>query len=68
MKMISKKYVTDCEGHNEFYEKYHKEGKKRILVTDKVHFEINGEDFIPPAFSVTGNIVWYKKGKTACLL
>jgi hypothetical protein len=37
MNMISKKYVTDCEGHNEFYEKYHKEGKKRILVTYRLH-------------------------------
>lgn len=60
MSNANKKYVTDCNGQNEFYDKYHRCGSKKLLVTDKIHFELNGEDFIPPVFSTTGDIVWYK--------
>lgn len=60
MNMVKKIYVKDCKGQNEFYDKYHRDGSKRLLVTDKIHFELNGEDFIPPVFSKTGDIVWYK--------
>lgn len=60
MSIVNKEYVTDCNGHNEFYDKYHRYGSNRLMVTDKIHFEMNGEDFIPPVFSITGDIVWYK--------
>lgn len=61
MNIINKKYVTDCKDHNEFYDKYHKHGSNKLMVMDKVHYELNGEDFIPTGFSTTGHIVWYKR-------
>jgi hypothetical protein len=61
MSIVNKKYVTECKSQNEFYDKYHKDGSKRLLVTDKIHFQLNGEDFIPPVYSKTGDIVWYRQ-------